>query len=93
MPPRTESSVPAAKRKYTKRAPFWGGTVAPLEQSPVLATPAEAPGLDVEYVCRHNPAHRETVRALSYDKERCCVFCDCLMSVTVDKEIPCTEPM
>lgn len=50
-------------------------------------------GLTVEYVCRNNGAHRYTERRPYYEKERTCVFCDCLMTATVVKEPTCTEPM
>jgi len=49
-------------------------------------------GLPVEYVCRNNPVHRFRITAMSYDEGRCCVFCGCLMSATVIKEQPCTDP-
>jgi hypothetical protein len=49
-------------------------------------------GLVVEYVCRNNPMHRTKQLSVFFDKERYCVFCECLMAVNVVKEPTCTEP-
>jgi hypothetical protein len=57
-------------------------------------------GLVVRYVCRNDPSHSFEERAVSYNKEHVCVYCDCLMSANVvkeasrtsQKEPTCTEP-